>query len=74
MVIDEYIAAIDKNLNTHNWEERRYIQSHVDGKPFMQHPVDQCKDCHEYKSYNRSHIQPCAMTKLAESQLSVFKS
>jgi hypothetical protein len=60
MVIDEFIASKEKILNTHNWAEPYYITSNIGGKPHMTHKVEKCQDCHEFKSYNRSDLKPCA--------------
>lgn len=60
MVIDEYIAAKEVILSTHNWAEPYYITSTLGGKPHMTHKVEKCKDCWEFKSYNQSNLKPCA--------------
>ena len=60
MTVDLYIAEKEKILSTHNWGEAYYRWSRYGGQKHVRHSFQICQDCHEYKSYNRSALKPCA--------------
>jgi hypothetical protein len=61
MIIDEFITQKEEILNTHNWREKHYTYLYIGGqKTDIKFSIERCEDCGEYKSYNKTNLEPCA--------------